>query len=102
MLPAHSAVPAVLSEILRKAPLTPEKVAFAWRTAVGPVVDRASRVRLLDDGTLEVACDDPQWAREITRSRRLILARLAPLLGDGTVARLRTRGPERPSPAGRL
>ena len=29
-------MPAVVAEVIRKAPLTDEKVAFAWRLAVGP------------------------------------------------------------------
>ena len=39
-------MPGALAEVLRRAPLTPEKVAFAWRTAVGAAVDRATGVEL--------------------------------------------------------
>jgi ABC-2 type transport system permease protein len=39
-------MPAALASVLRLAPLTPEKVAFAWRTAVGAAVDRVTSVEL--------------------------------------------------------
>ena len=48
VIPVHEFMPQALAEILRKAPLTPEKVAFAWRSAVGPAVDKASTYRLTE------------------------------------------------------
>jgi predicted nucleic acid-binding Zn ribbon protein len=87
---AHHIIPAVLSEVIRKAPLCPEKVDFAWRAAVGPAVERMTTVRLDDHGVLHVTAD-PQWAREVKRSSKLILSRLAGLLGDGVVKKLRTQ-----------
>ncbi len=73
-----------LASVLRKAPLTPEKIAFAWRTAVGPSVDRATNVEL-DGVTLRVHAKDAQWRREIEHSAGLIRARLDLLLGAGVV-----------------
>ena len=77
-------MPEALSAVLRKAPLTPEKVAFAWRTAVGASVDRATSV-VLDGHTLRVTARDAQWRREIEHSAGLIRARLEALLGAGVV-----------------
>ncbi len=90
MIPAHKAIPAVLAEVLRKAPLCPEKVEFAWRTAVGPVVARVTAVRLNDDGVLHVTSKEAHWLIEVRRSSKLILARLEGLLGEGVVTSLRT------------
>ena len=74
-------MPSALAEILRKAPLTPEKVAFAWRAAVGPAVDKATTIELRD-GVLHVRVRDASWRREVERSAGLIRSRLAALLGN--------------------
>jgi hypothetical protein len=79
----------VLAEVIRKAPLCPEKVEFAWRAAVGSGMDRVTAVRLDDAGMLHVKTLDAHWAREVKRSSRLILKRLEGLLGPGVVKKLR-------------
>lgn len=84
MIPVQRFMPDALAAVLRKAPLSPEKVAFAWRTAVGASVDRATRVTL-DGTTLRVRTKDAAWRREIERSAGLIRARLDALLGAGVV-----------------
>jgi hypothetical protein len=84
MIPVQRFMPDALAAVLRKAPLSPEKVAFAWRTAVGQAVDRATRVRL-DGVTLRVQTKDAAWQREIERSAGLIRARMDLLLGVGVV-----------------
>ncbi len=89
MIRAHHIIPAVLSDVIRKAPFCPEKVAFAWRAAVGPAVERMTTVRLDQHGVLHVTAE-PHWAREVKRSSKLILTRLAVLLGDDVVKKLRT------------
>ena len=77
-------MPDALAEILRKVPLTPEKIAFAWRTAVGPSVDRVTTVEL-KGRVLHVRAKDAAWQREVERSAGLIRARLGALLGDDVV-----------------
>ena len=77
-------MPDALASILRKAPLTPEKVAFAWRAAVGPVVDKATSIELRNT-VLRVAARDRTWKREVERSAAIIRARLDALLGEGVV-----------------
>lgn len=84
MIPVHTVVPQALEAILRKAPLTPEKVGFAWRFTVGPAVDRATVVDLRE-GVLHVRTRDRSWQREIERSAGLIRTRLAALLGENVV-----------------
>ena len=79
----------MVAQVVRPAPLCPEKVEFAWRAAVGSVMQRATTVRLDDSGILHVTATDPHWAREVKRSSKLILSRLETMLGAGTVKRLR-------------
>lgn len=90
MIRAHRVIPAVLADVIRKAPLSAEKVEFAWRTVVGAALDRVTQVRLSDDGVLYVKAGDPQWAREVKRSSRLIIKRLEPLLGPDVIRRIET------------
>lgn len=88
MIQVHRVIPEALAEILRKAPLSEEKVAFAWRSSVGPAMDRGTEVALRD-GVLSVLVRDPAWGREVQRSEALIHARLESLLGPGVVRELR-------------
>jgi predicted nucleic acid-binding Zn ribbon protein len=81
----------VLAEVLRKAPLCPEKVDFAWRASVGPAMARVTRVSLDADGVLHVTSSDAHWRTEVKRSSKLILARLDAMLGAGVVRQLRPR-----------
>jgi hypothetical protein len=83
-------VPAALMELLRTAPLSDGKVTFAWKTAVGPALERATAVKL-EGGTLIVETTGPQWTREVKRSSGVIMARLKTLLGDSTVQRIEIR-----------
>ena len=84
MIPVHRFLPDALAEILRKVPLTHDKVAFAWRSSVGPAIDRGTRVALRD-GVLQVTAREVAWGREVERSETLIRARLDSLLGRGVV-----------------
>jgi hypothetical protein len=84
MIPVQTIVPAALAAIIRKAPLTEEKVGFAWRIAVGPAVAGATAVAL-DCMTLCVTARDRAWQREIERSAATIRTRLDDLLGSGVV-----------------
>ena len=87
MVPVQQVMPAALASVLRRAPLTSEKVAFAWRSAVGAAVDRASVVELRN-GTLAVTVKSDVWRHEIERSSALIRARIDTVLGAGVVTRL--------------
>jgi predicted nucleic acid-binding Zn ribbon protein len=92
MRPLTQALPGALAELLRDVPLSAGKVTFAWRAAVGPSVDRETFVRL-ENRVLLVDAANQHWAREVTRSSPLILARMQTLLGKDTVARLDIRPP---------
>ena len=103
MEPIQSLLPAAVASLVRPAPLSPEKVLFAWRVAVGPAVARVTRVRLGADRALEVSLDDPRFAPELVRSASIVLGRLQELLGQDAVRRLAVRQPEgaRPGRRGR-
>ena len=81
-------MPAVVAEVIRKAPLTDEKVSFAWRLAVGPAVGKATTVRLASNGTLYVKAEAPAWNDAIAKSLGLIRSRLAHFLGDAAIQKI--------------
>ncbi len=87
MIPVQEFMPGALASLLRKAPLCPEKVAFAWRTAVGAAIDGATSVHLVD-GVLCVRAAGRPWKREIERSATVIRGRLAGVLGPDVVRRI--------------
>lgn len=105
MVPVQAILPAALAALIRKTPLTDEKVAFAWRTAVGPAIAAATDVTL-DQGVLRVRARDRAWQRELERSAATVRARLDDLLGAGVVRALAFTaaapsavGPRRPAAA---
>ena len=83
MDPIGPLVDAVVPRLLAGVPLTPEKVNFAWRLAVGPAIDRVTDARLA--GVTLLVSGEAQWLREVDRSRDLILTRVQRLLGAETV-----------------
>jgi Dna[CI] antecedent, DciA len=86
-----------VARLVRPAPLSPEKIAFAWRAAVGPAVSRVTRVRLTGlFGVLEVTVDDDRFGDELARSAPMVLGRLQELLGSDTVDRLELKRPGKP------
>jgi len=87
VIPVQTIVPRMLAEIVRKAPLTGEKVEFAWRTAVGPAIAAATEV-VLDQDVLRVRARDRAWQRELERSAATVRRRLDDFLGAGVVRAL--------------
>jgi hypothetical protein len=86
--PLGPLVDSVIPRLLAQAPMTPEKVNFAWRVAVGAAIDHVTRARLA--GVTLIVDGEPQWLREVDRSQDLILRRLQRLLGAETVRFLKT------------
>jgi hypothetical protein len=80
----------VLPALLARAPLTPEKIDFSWRIAVGAPVHRACTITLAS-GTLIVNTPDHAWAHEIERSADVILVRMQRMLGRDAVRRIECR-----------
>jgi predicted nucleic acid-binding Zn ribbon protein len=90
MQPIAQVLPRALAEIVRLAPLSPGKVEFVWRTAVGPAMARGSAVRL-EDGVLLVDAQTAAWGAAIRRGSALILTRLQAMLGPDAVREIRLR-----------
>jgi len=88
MIPVHRFMPDALAAILRKAPLTADKVAFAWRAAVGPAMDKVTTIEL-QGKVLHVRAKDAAWQREVERSLGIVRSRLESLLGKGVVGDIR-------------
>ena len=85
-----------IARIVRPAPLSTEKVLFAWRMAVGPAIARVSRVTLSGDRAIVATLDDARWRPELDRSADVILLRLQQLLGEDIVERMELRSPPAP------
>src|SRR5512143_4125002 len=92
MDPLASVVPSAVRRLLRQGEMSQGKLDFAWRSAVGPAIERATTVRLNESGTVEVRAADAPWRRELRRSQAAILERLQDLLGCDTVKALRVVG----------
>jgi len=84
------ALAGTVAELLRQAPLSPGKVDFAWKAAVGTQFERVTSVRL-EGKVLLVDAVSKQWAREVMRGSAVILPRLQALLGAETVTAIRVR-----------
>jgi hypothetical protein len=84
VIPVHQFIPSAVATILAKAPLSPEKVEFAWRAAVGASVNNVTTVELVGH-VLQVKTRDAAWQREIEHAAGLIRNRLEALLGEGVV-----------------
>lgn len=97
MEPVQSLMSSAIARLVRPAPLSPEKVLFAWRAAVGPSVSRATRVRLASHGVLDVIVEDDRFGDELARSAPMVLGRLQDLLGADTVRRLEVKRPGKPA-----
>lgn len=80
--PIGGILPGVLRSVLARQPMSPGKLAFAWRTAVGATIERATRVERRADGIVEVQPASRQWWRELEAQRTLIEERLRTWLGD--------------------
>jgi predicted nucleic acid-binding Zn ribbon protein len=90
MKPLAHAVPGALADLLSTTPMSPAKIDFAWKAAVGAAMQRVTSVRL-ENGVLLVEAASEQWGREVSRSSRVILARLQTLLGEDVVTRIEVR-----------
>ena len=92
MLPLQSFATTVVADVIRRQPLSPAKITFAWTVAVGPAIARATSVDLRD-AVLHVTPKDPRWATEVERAAPTILKRVQVLLGADVITDLRVRIP---------
>jgi predicted nucleic acid-binding Zn ribbon protein len=82
---------AAVAQAIRPGPLCQEKVALAWKLAVGPALARTTEARLDAHGVLHVTTADTHWSREVRRSAGLIRARLERMLGSEAITQLNVR-----------
>ena len=97
MEPVHTLMSGAVARLVRPAPLSPEKVLFAWRAAVGHAVARVTRVRFAGLGVIEVIVDDDRFGDELARSAPLVLQRLQELLGVEVASRMDVKRPGKPA-----
>jgi len=67
-----------------------------WAEIVGPDLAAHTRPDSFADGELAVTADSTAWATQVRLLAPQLVRRLAAELGDGTVRRVKVRGPEAP------
>lgn len=77
----------VLAEMLARQPMSPGKLQFAWRAAVGAALARASTLDWRE-GRVVVRMSSPEWTRELERLKPIVLERMRTILGRETVSRI--------------
>ena len=71
-----------------------------WPDIVGPDLAAHTRPGSFADGELTVITDSTAWATQVRLLAPNLVRRLNAELGDGTVRRVRVRGPEAPATGG--
>jgi predicted nucleic acid-binding Zn ribbon protein len=71
-----------------------------WADIVGPVLAEHTRPDSFPDGELAVTADSTAWATQVRLLAPQLVRQLAAELGDGTVRRVKVRGPEPPRSRG--
>jgi len=71
-----------------------------WAEIVGPDLAAHTRPDTFADGELAVTADSTAWATQVRLLAPQLIRRLAAELGDGTVRRVKVRGPEAPGRRG--
>jgi len=71
-----------------------------WAEIVGPDLAAHTRPDSFADGELAVTADSTAWATQVRLLAPQLVRRLAAELGDGTVRRVRVRGPQAPRQRG--
>ena len=90
MQPLAHVLPRVVAETVRNAPLSPGKVDFSWKAAVGAAMGRGTAVHL-EGTTLLVDTTSPQWRQEVRRASPIILHRMQALLGEDAIKEIVVR-----------
>jgi predicted nucleic acid-binding Zn ribbon protein len=71
-----------------------------WAEIVGPDLAAHTRPDAFADGELAVIADSTAWATQVRLLAPQLVRRLAAELGDGTVRRVKVRGPQAPRQRG--
>ncbi|NJP91595.1 DUF721 domain-containing protein [Nonomuraea sp. FMUSA5-5] len=74
-----------------------------WVEIVGPDLAAHTKPESFDDGEVLIAADSTAWATQVRLLARTLVRRLNEELGDGTVTKVKVRGPQTaPRPSGGL
>ncbi|WP_336209345.1 DUF721 domain-containing protein [Nonomuraea sp. LPB2021202275-12-8] len=74
-----------------------------WIDIVGPDLAAHTKPESFDDGEVLVVADSTAWATQVRLLARTLVRRLNEELGDGTVTKVKVRGPQNaPRPTGGL
>ncbi|MGW4794426.1 DUF721 domain-containing protein [Nonomuraea sp. NPDC004297] len=74
-----------------------------WVEIVGPDLAAHTKPESFDDGEVLIAADSTAWATQVRLLARTLVRRLNEELGDGTVTKVKVRGPQNaPRPSGGL
>ncbi|MEU0564197.1 DciA family protein [Nonomuraea sp. NPDC005983] len=74
-----------------------------WPDIVGPDLAAHTKPESFDDGEVLVVADSTAWATQVRLLARTLVRRLNEELGDGTVTKVKVRGPQNaPRPSGGL
>ncbi len=71
-----------------------------WEQIVGPDLAAHTRPDGFTDGELTIAADSTAWATQVRLLASMLVRRLNAELGDGTVRRVKVRGPSGPRQRG--
>jgi predicted nucleic acid-binding Zn ribbon protein len=74
-----------------------------WPDIVGPDLAAHTKPESFEDGEVVIAADSTAWATQVRLLARTLVRRLNEELGDGTVTKVKVRGPQNaPRPQGGL
>ncbi|MFC4111097.1 DUF721 domain-containing protein [Nonomuraea zeae] len=74
-----------------------------WIDIVGPDLAAHTKPESFEDGEVLIAADSTAWATQVRLLARTLVRRLNEELGDGTVTKVKVRGPQNaPRPTGGL
>ena len=94
--PLQAAIHGLLSEQGWQAAAAVGSVFGRWDQIVGADLAAHTRPDRLTDGELVVIADSTAWATQVRLLAATLVRRLNTELGDGTVTRVKVRGPEQP------
>ncbi len=94
--PLQAAIHGLLSEQGWHAAAAVGSVFGRWDQIVGADLGAHTRPDRLADGELVVIADSTAWATQVRLLAATLVRRLNTELGDGTVTRVKVRGPEQP------
>lgn len=98
--PLHAAIDGLIDDQGWRTATAVGSVFGRWDQIVGADLAAHTRPDGLTEGELVVIADSTAWATQVRLLAATLIRRLNSELGDGTVTRVKVRGPEQPRRAG--